>query len=353
MRALPLPLLFGLLLALPAARAEDLPYPPGTSTQEIEGLQTVLVLPSDLSAEKPASFIVVLHGAGGTASGMAGSFAPCAQEGYVVCAPQARDQTWEVEDLKRTLRIAAHLKEVLPIDPKKVHVVGFSNGGWNLHTIAFDDDLHPCTATWIAAGFKGGQVPKWAKTDLAAIAMAGSLDPNCDAARKTVDVLEDKVRHVEFRMQEGLDHKFPRELEGYHHWWLGAMEGRLKPGDDQSFEWTTDLDAAVASQAGQKKGGVLVWLYTQEDGPDGEVARILQHEVFFDAEVRFLGRQIPCVKLDAAEQAARMEAWRVKSVPALVVLDRAGKLDKVYEGKVKASKLARTLRGLVPNRKMP
>lgn len=354
MRTAPcLALLVLLAVSPPPAAADELPYPPGQSIQQLEGLKTVLILPDDLAAEKPASMVVILHGAGGTATGMAGGYVPWAKDNYVVCAPKAKDQTWEPDDLKRTLRICAHLKEVLPIDPKKVHVVGFSNGGWNLHPLAFDEELRPCSATWVAAGFSGGQVPKWAKTELGAIAMAGSDDPNCRSARETVTMLQDKVRCVEVQVQQGLGHKYPRELVTYHKWWMDVQDGRLVPGDDRGFEWTEDLDAAIASQAAvKKKGGVLVWLYTQNDA-ESEVARHLQHTALFDGEVRFLGRQLACVKLDVTEETAVLERLGVKSVPALVVLDKKGKPKKSYEGEFKISKLARTLRGVAPKRTMP
>lgn len=345
-----------LLVAAPApgARGEDegLPYPPGRSTHTIEGLETVLVLPEDLSAQQPASLLIVLHGAGGKAANMALSFAPWAADGYVVCATQAPDLTWEPADLDATLRIAAHLKEALPIDPEKVHVVGYSNGGWNLTPLAFDDDLRPCSATWIAAGFRGGSVPRWAKSHLGAIALAGGEDPNLRAAKATVPALRDDVRSVEVQVQPDLGHAFPRDLMPYLQWWMGVQEGRFTPGRDLSFDWTEDLDGAIASQEGKRRGGVMVWVYGQDDAEKPE-ARELQHEVFFDPEVRFLGRQIPCVRLEAAAHADLLERLEVEAVPALVVLDRKGEVKKVYEERFKTSRIARTLRRVAPERRMP
>ena len=259
--------------------------------------------------------------------------------------------------------VRAHLKEALPIDPKRVHVVGFSNGGWELHPLAFDEELRPCSATWVAAGFRGGQVPKWARTDLGALAMAGSEDPNCDAAKKTVRALRGKVRNVEVRIQQGLGHRYPRELVSYHQWWMGVQDGRVYPGDDRSLEWVDDLDAAIESQEGAKRGGVLVWLYTEDDD-EKPAAKNIQHAAFFDPEVRFLARQIPCVRIDVSEEAepvealdvgtipALLEALGVETVPALVVIDRKGKEKKRYEGDFNVSKLARTLRGVAPKRTM-
>ena len=140
-----------LVLDAREATAKDLPYPSGESIQQLEGLRTVLVVPKAGAEDETFSLIVVLHGLGGTATGMASGFVPWTQDGYMVCAPKSKGRGWTPDDIARVLRIAARLKRELPIDPAKVHVVGFSNGGWNLTPLAFDDDLHPCSATWIAA----------------------------------------------------------------------------------------------------------------------------------------------------------------------------------------------------------
>jgi dienelactone hydrolase len=223
-----------------SARAEDLPYPAGSSSHAIEGLQTELVLPKDLSAEKRGSLVVILHGAGGTATGMAGTLASWAQHGYVVCAPKSVGQVWEAHDLEKVVKIAQHLLKVLPLDPARVHTVGFSNGGWNLPRIAFDETLKPLSATWVAAGFRGGAVPDWAGK-MGALALAGSNDGNVDAARATVKALSGKARTVEVREQPGLGHEWPDKLAPYLLWWMGVQEGRFVPGVDLNFDWSADL----------------------------------------------------------------------------------------------------------------
>ena len=162
-----------LALAQPVG-AEDVPYAEGRSSVEIEGLVVKLNIPAGLSPEKPVSLVIVLHGAGGTAAGMAGSMHEWDDLGYVVCAPKSKGQVWTATDLSAVLRIAAHLKKVLPIDPKHVHVVGFSNGGWSLAPIAFSSELQPCSATWIASGARVAKVPKWALEGLGVLALAGT-----------------------------------------------------------------------------------------------------------------------------------------------------------------------------------
>jgi poly(3-hydroxybutyrate) depolymerase len=117
---------------------------------------------------------------------MAGTFADWAKDGYVVCAPKSTGQVWETADLKCVVRLITHLRKALPVDAEKTHVVGFSNGGWNLAPVAFDDAVRARSASWIAAGYRGASVPKWAKETLGAIALAGSEDGNNRAARQTV-----------------------------------------------------------------------------------------------------------------------------------------------------------------------
>jgi predicted esterase len=340
-----------LALLVGAACADGLPYPEGHSSQRIEGLQVELILPAGLAPEKPASLVVILHGAGGTATGMAGSLRGWVPDGYVVCAPKSTEATWSDADVKAVLRIGAHLKAVLPVDPKRVHVVGFSNGGWNLGPLAFDDDLHPCSATWVAAGCTGGRVPKWAVKELGVLALAGTEDGNAGAARATVDVLKDKVRSVEVRFQKGLGHEWPGELMPYLKWWMGAMEGRFVPGEDMNFAWGESVEQALAALAGAKKGGVLLYAFDAGDADD-PIARALQNEVLMDPDVRFFGEQLQAVKLDLSQHREALEALGVKTTPAVVVLAKDGKPKKVLEGKsLKASKVASALKSVAPEKR--
>lgn len=350
------PLLAALALAiavLPARAEDDLPYPPGRCTRTLEGLKTTLVLPPGRPAEGARwSLVIALHGAGGAGSTMADRLETWATGGYVLCAPKAKDLTWEPNDLESTLAIAKHLMEVLPIDPKKVHVVGYENGGDEMSPLVFDDDLKPRSAAWLTSGYRGTQVPRWAKATMAVIAVAGTRDPSLKAARRTVPALRKKVRHVELRVVQDLGHRFPISELNYLRWWVGAQEGRLVPGEDLSFLWEENVEAAVASQATVKKGGVLVWFFTREDAAS-DVARTIQHRVFFSAEVRFLAGQIPTVRLDAVEDAKALQAYGVKTAPALVVLDREGEVRARFEGEIEVKQVVRALKKVAPKRTMP
>jgi predicted esterase len=337
------------LALLGVAFADDLPFPTGRSVQGIEGKETALLIPDDLSAENPGSLVLLLHGAGDNGPNLVGALHEWMREGYVVCAPSASDGTWDKKDLAVTKRIALHLLKVLPIDRKRIHAIGYSNGGWNLAPIAFDDDLKPCSACWIAAGFNGGKVGRWARKGLGALALAGADDANAGAARGTVPLLKDKVRSVEVRLQKGLGHKWPHEHDAYLLWWAGAMEGRFNPDTDMNFAWGDDLEAAIAALEGKKRGGIFIYFHAPED-KDKPEARKLQNEVFMDLAVRHFGNQLQAVKMDLGDESER---YGVKVTPAVAVLKKDGKLKKLLSGKIKARSLASALRSVAPNKRPP
>src|SRR6185503_8655770 len=128
------------LAAAPAAPEDAPPFPAGTSSQTLEGLQCSIVMPNGFDVAKEHSLVVVLHGNGGNETGMAGGLQHLAKEDFVVCAPKSHGVGWETAgDIDAVKRITADLKKRLHVGERRLHVIGFSNGGWNLTPIAFDD----------------------------------------------------------------------------------------------------------------------------------------------------------------------------------------------------------------------
>lgn len=325
------------------------PIPTGRSTQRLEGLKTVLIVPETRPADRPLSLVVVLHPAAGPASNMADAFEAWPAHGYVVCAPQAKDLTWEVGDLDALTRLIPSLVEALSIDPARIHLVGYSNGGTHLDRVAFDDAVKPCSATWVAATYTGNRVPRWAREGLGALALLGANDDQLRQLQAGMARLEGKVRSVECRVAPGVGHRFPYDERPYLLWWMGVQEKRFAKGNDLSLPWTEDLDTALASQAGEKKGGVLLWVYGDADA-ENEDAYALQAEVFLNADVRFLAEQLACVKLDVAQHEKVLEAYEVVASPALVVLDTKGAVVKTFTSSFSPRKVASALKKIVPRR---
>jgi dienelactone hydrolase len=341
-----------LLLSSTALADGDPPYPKGSTSQNFADLKFQLVVPQDFDSAKEYSLVVVLHGAGGTETGMAGTLRELANFDFIVCAPKSKGPTWSTPDLKNVKKIILHLKQVFPIGAKRSHCMGFSNGGWNLDPIAFDEDLHMVSACWVAAGCRGGKVPRSAKKEMGALALAGSQDGNRGAAEKTVDILKDKVRSVECRLQPGLGHAFPSELLPYYLYWVKVMDGRFVVGEDMSFTWTGDVEAAKRRMADKKLGG-FVYFWSKDD-QENELAKRLQNEIFFDFLVRHFGSQLVAIKLERSANEELFSGFKLKETPAVVVLKKDFKLSKAFAGKkIKASSLAGALRKYAKDKSIP
>ena len=340
-----------LCVALSAATAQDAPFPAGTSSQQLEGLNCSIVMPPKFDPEAERSMIVVLHGAGGTETGMAASLEFLAKDDYVILAPKSKGQVWEKDDLDRVKRIVADLKIRLKVGETRLHGVGFSNGGWNLAPVAFDEGLHFTSACWVAAGYNGGKPPKHAKKGMGVIALAGAEDPNRASAEATPGLLADDVRSTEVRIQPNLDHKWPGELMPYYGWWVGVQEGRFVPGETLAFAWDpSDADPPPPTDDG-KSGSFVYWYGT--DDVESDVAKEFQNETMQDAAVRFFGGQLRAVKRARADNEEAFAAAKLKETPAVVIYDTKGKVKKALQGKVKAKGLASALRSVAREKKMP
>ncbi len=342
-----------LILALAPLAAQESPIPVGRSERVMEGLETTLIVPGGLSPDKKASLVLLLHGLGDTGANLSRTLEGWTREGYVICAPTAKGRQWSKPQVEAVIRIGKRLLELLPIDPNKIHTMGFSNGGWNLPTLAFSDELKPVSAIYLGAGHDGPSAPKWARKRLSVLALAGEQDPNAPAARATVTRLRGKVRRVEARFQPNLGHEWPRMYEPFMLWWTGLTEGRFTPGDDMNFDWGSDFQAALATQASRKKrGGVWLYVYDAEGDRGSKEARRIQEVVFMHPLVRHFGNQLPAVKMDRND-AGLPEGLKIKKTPAVAIFDSKGRLKKLYEGKVKAKQLAASLRKRAPDPRMP
>jgi hypothetical protein len=138
----------------------------------------------------------------------------------------------------------------------------------------------------------------------------------------------------------------------YYFWWVKTMDGRFEPGEDLSFDWQTDPDAAKADAAA-KKTGTFLYFYSEKDDHNVETKRV-QREVFFDAIVRHFGKRVACVKLKKEKHEELFKSFKLKQTPAIVTLDKKGKKKKVIEGKkIKAMGLAKALRAVAKDQSMP
>jgi len=342
-----------LLVTLLPVSAED-PPGPGRSTHEMDGIRYELLVPTLEQGKDGYSLLVMLHGNGGKAVNMVESGRPLLDRGFVTVAPKSTALGWTTADVAVARKIAAKVIAQFGIEKHRRHACGFSNGGWNLAPLAFDEKLRFRTATWMAAGYNGGKPPRHAKKEMGCLALAGEQDGNRGAAEKTVGLLQKKVKFVDCRLQPDLDHAYPRKLEPYWHYVMEVMEGRFTAGDQRTYDWVESLDAARREMAAKKVGGfVYVWS-SEADEKETALTKRYQNEALFGRAAGFFGRQLIAVKLEQKDAADLIAEAKVKTTPAIVVFKRGGaKVSKVITGKTSTSKVAKAFRSVARDRKLP
>ena len=343
-----------LLLGLLAVRsgAEDAgPFPAGTSSQKLEGLTCSIVMPPAFDPAKERSLVVILHGAGGTETGMAAALAHLAARDFVVLAPKSKAQPWDAADLEAVRKIVGDLKKRLHVGERRLHGIGFSNGGWNLAPVALDEALRFQSATWVASGFKGGKFPKHAKKEMGVLALAGGDDPNHDAAEATPKLAGDKVRSAEVRIQPGLGHAWPEKLVPYLSWWLEVQEGRFTPGVCAAFDWKGEPQDALAAASSAKSGAFVYW-YSDGDAADPR-AKAFQNDVLRDALVQRFGQQLAAGMGEKTALADEFAKTGIATTPAVIVYDAAGKVTTALSGKFDAKTLSAALRKVAADKSLP
>jgi hypothetical protein len=218
----------------------------------------------------------------------------------------------------------------------------------------FDEALRFQSACWVAAGFTGGSLPKHAKKMMGVLALVGGDDPNRGAAEKTVTLLDDKVRTVECRVQPGLGHAWPDKLVPYLKWWLLVEDGRYTPGVCAAFEWNGSPQAALdAAASAATKGGAFVWWYSTSADASNEKAKAFQNDTTRTRLVQRFGMQLAAAKADRDTDADGFAKAGLKTTPAVVVYDAAGKVKSVFQDKIDPKALAAALRSVAPDKSLP
>ncbi len=100
-----------------------------------DGRDGLLYVPASYSASRPAPLVLMLHGAGGSATGALRPFRPLADEaGLVLVAPESRGPTWDAirssygPDIAFIDRVLASVFRRVAVNPDRLTVEGFSDG---------------------------------------------------------------------------------------------------------------------------------------------------------------------------------------------------------------------------------
>ena len=236
---------------------------------------------------------------------------------------------WATSEAKEIHKLVDHLVKVLPIGSGRLHAIGLDDWEGFFPHVAFRKRGNPFVGVcFYKVAYRGGSISPKAKKEMGLLVLG---DDDKFDEEKEVDTLRPKVRTIEYRKNGTISSQYVR-------YWLGVMEGRFEPGRDLSFDWRTDEVRARKEIAASAKGG-FVYFYSEKD-TDSHV----QNVVFFNEKVHRFGRKLTALKLDRKEHQKLFDSFGLKSTPAIVVVDSDFKTRKTFEGRVKASALAKELK---------
>lgn len=184
-------------------------------------------VPDKLPEEKHLGLIVAFHGMNGNEDHMTGFSIEAAKrtglaDQYVIMGGKSKGAGWATSDDKDLLAWIEWAKQTYPIDPRRVHLIGMSNGGWMVKRFGWEHqelfasvtpycgggvDFSNPPKTGIPAGKPGTPTsPAEIKTEWYFVHGDADEQVSVDSSRKACTQLKDKGYRYIYREIAGADH---------------------------------------------------------------------------------------------------------------------------------------------------
>lgn len=196
------------------------------------GRDGVLYIPPGLT--EPAPFLLLLHGATGSAAGITrriDAFANADALKLVVLAPDSREATWDVTrkafgpDVAFVDRALALAFERVALDPRRIAIGGFSDGAsYALSLGLLNGDLFTHIAAW-SPGFFVAPDPRGRPSIYVSHGQRDEILPIETTSRRLVPRLEKAGYDVRYREFPGPHTVPPPILKEALEWFTGAKGG--------------------------------------------------------------------------------------------------------------------------------
>jgi phospholipase/carboxylesterase len=192
------------------------------------GRDGVLYIPPGLT--EPAPFLLLLHGATGSAAGITrriNAFANADAFKMVILAPDSRETTWDVTrkafgpDVAFIDRALAQTFERVALDPKRMAIGGFSDGAsYALSLGLLNGDLFTHIAAW-SPGFFVAEAPRGQPKIYISHGQRDEILPIETTSRRLVPRLERAGYDVRYREFLGIHEAPPRNVKEALEWIVG------------------------------------------------------------------------------------------------------------------------------------
>jgi len=273
-------LLLALAVALPQAKTDqEIKHPwHGDFKDEYKDPKTKALImryrmraPDKQPEQKHLGLVVCFHGMNGNEDHVTGWAIEAAKrvgivDQYVIAGGKSRDAGWGTTDDKYLLQWIQWIKEAYPIDVRRVHIVGMSNGGWMVKRFGWEhQELFASISPYCGGGVDFSSPPKGQKlppqqgplsaaetrTEWYYVHGDADREVGVDASRRACQQLKEKGYRYVYREIDGADHggilKYP-EVADDNLRFIHALRHKEIP-------ITKDERTAVSTMSGKAKNG--------------------------------------------------------------------------------------------------
>ena len=182
--------------------------------------------PEKLPERKTLGLIVAFHGMNGNEDHVTGFAIETAKrikiaDEYVIMGGKSKGAGWATNDDKDLLAWIEWAKQTYPIDPRRVHIIGMSNGGWMVKRFGWENQaLFASISPYCGGGVDFSNPPKGekagpkvgpgspaeVKTEWYFVHGDADKEVAVDASRRATEQLRDKGYRYVYREIDGADH---------------------------------------------------------------------------------------------------------------------------------------------------
>ncbi|MEJ7809354.1 MAG: hypothetical protein WKG32_02955 [Gemmatimonadaceae bacterium] len=192
------------------------------------GRDGLLYVPKRYAPDRPASLVLMLHGAGGSARGGINPFLPLADElGLILLAPDSRGQTWDVilgaygPDVVFIDRALTSVFARYAVSPGRLSVEGFSDGASYALSLGLTNGDLFSRAVAFSPCFSAPASRHGTPRIFVSHGMADAVLPIDGCSRRLVPRLRSAGYEVDYREFDG-PHTVPAEMaRGAAEWLAG------------------------------------------------------------------------------------------------------------------------------------
>jgi phospholipase/carboxylesterase len=185
----------------------------------------VLVIPRGYSPEKPAPLVLMLHGAGGRAQGLASRFPMAEEHGAILLVPDSRGTTWDAirgpfgPDVQFIDRILRQTFDRCAVNPRKVAIGGFSDGASYALSLGLDNGTLFTHVIAFSPGFTANRRSQGRPRIFVSHGKADDILPIDVCSRRIVPALEEAGYAVTYQEFDG-PHTVPEVIAQDAFKWL-------------------------------------------------------------------------------------------------------------------------------------